>query len=352
MISFYPGPSRVYEKVPDYVQEAYDLGYLSINHRSEEFMSFVKETSTLLKKKLKIPEDYSIFYLSSATECWQIIAQAYELTNYHFYNGAFGNKWFEHTKKIKSNTIGYRYDYLQELRIGELDLSMTDGIICITQNETSNGTQVANKRIAKIRKRYPTHLIAVDATSSMGGVKLEFSHADIWYASVQKCFGLPAGMAIMVCSPKAIEQAKKSNVDTYYNSLVRISSNMDKFQTTHTPNVLDIYLLNKTQSKNKGISKIEKETKTRMDEYYVLIKNKKSITPLVTNPKIKSDTVLVIKSTPEIIESLHLKAKKNNLILGNGYGDLKSSTFRIANFPAIKINEVKKLLSFLDKNID
>jgi phosphoserine aminotransferase len=352
MISFYPGPSRVYEKVPDYVQEAYDLGYLSINHRSEEFMGLVKETSTILKKKLKIPEDYSIFYLSSATECWQIIAQAYELTNYHFYNGAFGNKWFEHTKKIKSNTIGYRFDYLQELKIGELDLSMTDGIICITQNETSNGTQVANKRIAKIRKRYPTHLIAVDATSSMGGIKLEFSHADIWYASVQKCFGLPAGMAVMVCSPKAIELAKKANKNTYYNSLVNIASNMDKFQTTHTPNVLGIYLLNKTQSKNKGISKIERELKNRMIDYYAVFNSKKSIAPLVINDKIKSKTVIVLGSSPEIIEALHIKAQENKLILGNGYGELKSTTFRIANFPAIKKSEVNRLLNFLDKNID
>ena len=352
MISFYPGPSRVYEKVPDYVKQAYDEGYLSINHRSDEFMSLVKETSTIVKKKLKIPEDYSIFYLSSATECWQIIAQAYELTNYHFYNGAFGNKWFEHTKKIKSNTIGYRFDYLQELKIGELDLSMTDGIICITQNETSNGTQVANKRIAKIRKRYPTHLIAVDATSSMGGIKSEFSHADIWYASVQKCFGLPAGMAIMVCSPKAIELAKKSNLDKYYNSLVKIASNMDKLQTTHTPNVLGIYLLNKTQSKNKGISKIEKELKNRMIDYYTLFKSKKSIAPLVINDKIKSETVIVLESTPEIIDALHVKAKENKLVLGNGYGELKSTTFRIANFPAIKKSEVNRLLNFLDKNID
>jgi phosphoserine aminotransferase len=49
MISFYPGPSRVYDEIPKYVQDAARLGVMSINHRSEEFIAISKKTIALLQ---------------------------------------------------------------------------------------------------------------------------------------------------------------------------------------------------------------------------------------------------------------------------------------------------------------
>ena len=66
MISFYPGPSRVHDEIPDYVRDAYKEGILSINHRSAEFMKIVEKITRLLKNKLEIPQDYTIFFTSSA----------------------------------------------------------------------------------------------------------------------------------------------------------------------------------------------------------------------------------------------------------------------------------------------
>ncbi len=75
MISFYPGPSRVEDCIPEYVRDAYNQGVLSINHRSDEFMALTKATIQILKDRLNIPENYSVFFTSSATECWELIAQ-------------------------------------------------------------------------------------------------------------------------------------------------------------------------------------------------------------------------------------------------------------------------------------
>lgn len=350
MITFYPGPSRVYDKVPEYVRQAYDEGILSINHRSPEFMSLLEGTNQLVKKKLNVPDDYQIFYLSSATECWQVIAQSYSGLSYHFYNGAFGKKWFESTKKIKPLTIGYHYDMNKVLNLSELDLSGEDGLICLTQNETSNGTCISNKRIAKIRKEYPYHIIAVDATSSLGGTKLNIENADIWYASVQKCFGLPAGMSIMICSPYALES--RNDCRKYYNSLNAIVENAAKSQTTHTPNVLNLYLLNKVLSNVKNVSKISQVLNERMTAYLDFFSTKSELTPLISNPKVRSQTVLVLQGNPELIVKLKGEAKEEGIILGNGYGEYKNGTFRIANFPAIKNKEINLLIEFLDKSIN
>lgn len=351
MISFYPGPSQVHKKIPEYVQDAYSKGIMSINHRSPESMDLVKSTVELLKERLEVPEGYKVFFVSSATECWEIIAQSFDGISYHFYNGSFGEKWFNTTKKIKPQSIGYQFDLNKELTLGELDLSMEKGLICLTQNETSNGTKISNKRIAKIRNKYEDHLIAIDATSSMAGDYLKFELGDIWYASVQKCFGLPAGMAIMICSPKAIERATTLGENDHYNSLLSIIKNMDSYQTTHTPNVLSIYLLNRVLNDGKAISKVSNQLERRIKSLSEIIGPKKEAQLLISNDKIRSTTVAVIKTTPEITGLLKEKARKNDMILGNGYGPWKSNSIRIANFPAIGNKKFDKLSQFLDRNL-
>ena len=349
MISFYPGPSRVYSKVPQYVKDAYRLGVLGINHRSPGFMGLYDKAVSLLKEKLEIPTEYSVFFTSSATECWEIIAQsAIDESSYHFYNGAFGEKWFRYTSKLNPMTIGYRFDINLKLKTSELDLSAKPGMICITQNETSNGTQVDNRQIEKLRLKYPSHLIAVDATSSMAGVYLDIKNADIWYASVQKCFGMPAGLAVMICSPRALDRAIEINERKHYNSLAFMVEMMEKSQTTYTPNVMGIYLLMRIMESVKSIDKVHEKTLERFKAYHRLL-DTLAMPHLIDNHEVRSHTVIPIKGDPAFVYKIKEEALKNSIVLGNGYGEYKDTTVRIANFPAIKNSEIQTLRSFLKK---
>ena len=219
-----------------------------------------------------------------------------------------------------------------------------DDIICITQNETSNGSQVQMEEIAKID--LDNCLIAVDATSSMAGIELDWVLADIWLASVQKCFGLPAGLGIMVCSPKVMHICEQIDPQNHYNSILNIDKNMQQFQTTHTPNVLGIYLLNRVLKQIPNISATSKRIKKQAQEWYSLLEASSEWEILTKNPATQSDTVIVVKGAPEKIEKLKRKTMESGLILGNGYGKFKSETFRIANFPAINTTEIEKLQSF------
>jgi phosphoserine aminotransferase len=347
MISFYPGPSRVHDEIPVYVKDAARLGIMSINHRSEEFVALSKKTITLLKQKLNIPKSYTVFFTSSATECWEIIAQSWVSDkSYHFYNGSFGQKWYEYTRKIKSGATALPFDREDELDSSKLILEGNNSVICITQNETSNGTQVTNKTIASIKKNNPDHLIAIDATSSMAGVFLDFKAADIWFASVQKCFGLPAGLGIMVCSPAAIAQAKTIKNNRYYNSVVFMDAMMEKWQTPFTPNVLAIYLLMRVLEKSKPIKEVHKITVGRFKEWNSFLQKIKTLKHLVKNKSVHSYTVVPIEGDPSSIAKIKKIGKKKGFLLGEGYGDLKATTFRIANFPAIKNSEINNLKRF------
>ena len=311
-------------------------------------MKISENVIILLKKKLKIPKDYTILYTSSATECWEVIAQSVITgSSYHLFNGAFGNKWYEYTRRLVRGAKDLPFDHEEIIDPDQLKIPKADSVICLTQNETSNGTQVSNTLIHSLRRRYPGNLIAIDATSSMAGIHLDFQAADIWFASVQKCFGLPAGLGIMICSPAAVGRAREKGEKKHYNSLTFMLEMMEKWQTPFTPNVLNIYLLGRVLEASKSIEEVHSKTEERYRLWMDFFSGKQSLRHLVTNRAAHSITVIPIAANETLIRSIKSDAKKNGFLLGEGYGDLKPTTFRIANFPAIKKNEINSLKEFL-----
>jgi len=348
MISFYPGPSRIHDEIPGYVRDAHRLGIMSINHRSDTFVKMSAKTISLLKTRLNIPRSYTVFFTTSATECWEIIAQSLiRGKSYHLYNGSFGQKWFDYTHRLHAQAEPLPFSVDEVVDPGKLIFNLEEGLICLTQNETSNGTQVSNKTIAALQKRNPSYLLAVDATSSMAGVTLDFNNADIWFTSVQKCFGLPAGLGLMVCSPRALELAKTIDEKNHYNSLPFMMQMMEKWQTPFTPNVLNIYLLMRVLENSEPIRAVHKNTVKRYEAWEDFLSKRKTIRHLVNHQAARSFTVLPVAGAPEVIQRIKKKAAREGLLLGEGYGEFKSTTFRIANFPAIRQSEISKLMKFL-----
>ncbi len=332
MITFYPGPSKVYPQVANYAAEAVRSGLVSLNHRSAGFMDIVRETMQLLHTKLAIPDHYHIAFVSSATECWEIVAQSLTAeTSLHPYSGAFGQKWAEYAHRIKS------------------PINLTDAdVLCIVQNETSNGTQVNMAALANFRNDF-SGLIAVDAVSSMAGVTLDWTLADVWFASVQKCFGLPAGLAVLVYSPAALARAEAIGERDHYNSLLFIHENFAKFQTPYTPNGMGIYCLMRVLQQVPPIADIDAIIKRQAADWYNFFEQDMVNSPfrlLINNPAVRSDTVIAVSGSEANIRAVKLAAQQAGITLGNGYGNWKNTTFRIANFPAISEEEIGRLRKF------
>lgn len=334
MITFYPGPSKVYPTVANYAAEAVQSGIVSQNHRSAGFMGIVCETVRLLHEKLAIPADYHIALVSSATECWEIVAQSLTTkTTLHPTSGAFGEKWREYAHRIRPYPTG------------ESD------ILCVVQNETSNGTQVSREQLAKWRQEVPaTWLIAVDAVSSMAGIALDWEQADVWFASVQKCFGLPAGLAVLVYSPRALERATAIGERAHYNSLLFIHENFSNYQTPYTPNGLGIYCLMRVLQQVPPIAEVDTLTRQRATDWYRFFEQEAAHLPvqlLISDPGFRSQTVIAVEGAEADIKAIKTAAQEAGITLGNGYGKWKDTTFRIANFPAITDEEIDALKSFL-----
>jgi phosphoserine aminotransferase len=347
MLNFYPGPSKLYPEVRNYLTDAYDEGILGAPHRGEQFVQLSRTVVGSLKRRLNIPQDYSIFFTSSATECWEILTQSLTKTkSFHIYNGSFGEKWHEYAKKLRPASEGMRFDINEPMPLDALDISTDTELICFTQNETSNGTQVSATTILNLQNRYRDTLTAVDATSSMAGLNLKYIKADIWFASVQKCFGLPPGLAVLVCSPRAIFRAKQMNERNHYNSLVFMHEKMLNYQTTHTPNILNIYLLKRMLEDRSFIKQIDIDLTDRANDLYEFFGQFTEFKLLIENEEVRSKTVIALEANERVVEDVKKRALHHNIRLGNGYGPWQRNTFRIANFPAIADEEYEELKRF------
>lgn len=362
--NFYPGPSKVYPQVKDWLNEAYETDILSIQHRSQKFMQMYESIIQNLQSKFNIPKDYTIVFTSSATECWHILNDNFsEINAYHFYNGTFGQKWFEYRKlNYPQITFGIEFGMNEEIenilfqQIPQISNSLNNqpNIICLCQNETSNATQISQKTLSEIRQNRKNDFIFVDATSSFGGQNLNFQDADAWFASVQKCFGLPAGLGILVLSPRLIDFYQNNNKENFtknhkpkrYNELSFLLEKAKQFQTTYTPNILGIYLLSKVMEFVPTISITSQKLEKRAEDLYDFLEaNGYKI--LIENKEVRSQTVLAIELNEPKVSFLKQKAKENNIVLGNGYGNWKENTFRIANFPQHTDEDFEKLKEFL-----
>jgi phosphoserine aminotransferase len=344
MYFFYPGPAKLHPMVPQWTTEIFEEGLTSRNHRSAEIIACYRKAIEGLQKKLSIPPDYTVVFISSATECWEILAQSFPKDTFtHVFNGAFGAKWAGISQKLGNTVHSIRYS--PEAPLPDRELPASDWI-CLTHCETSNGTYIAENLIVSIKKQYPERLFAIDATSSLGGIRIPWEATDYVFASVQKCLGLPSGMAVLVCSPQAAERALQQNVTKHYNSLANSLPLAQQYQTTHTPNILAICLLMKLMESIEPIQLIDRQLQERATQWYEWLEQQ-GFSLLIRNAAVRSPTVIAVQAAEHEIAHIKSAASQSGFVLGNGYGEWKNTTFRIANFPAITNQEVMALQEFL-----
>ncbi len=349
-VSFYPGPSQLYPEVEHYLTDAYRSGILSMNHRSAAFMDLLAQTVAALSEKLALPAEYEIYFTSSATECWEIIAQSLiGHRSLHAFNGAFGQKWYEYTRRLFPDCVAQPFGVDEPLDVAGIASVEQADVLCLTHNETSNATAISSELLLASRHAF-AGLIAVDATSSMAGVALPWEAADVWFASVQKCFGLPPGLGVLIVSPRAVEQAQRVADHRHYNSLLFVRENFLKNQTPYTPNTLAIYLLYRVMQQVSPIRQIDVQTRQRAQAWYALLE-KLPVAPLVGNEAVRSPTVVAFRGEGLFIGKLKERALIEGIVLGNGYGEWKNTSVRIANFPAITDEDIHRLRVFLQNNI-
>jgi len=338
-INFTPGPSQLYITTESHVKTAFKTGVPSISHRSKEFESFYAEAVNGLKELFQIPNNFHIVFTASATEIWERSIQSLVVNeSLHYVNGAFSKKYFEIAQQLGRNPL--YIEVKDGLGFNNIESSIGNPeLIALTHNETSTGISLSTDYIHSFRNKFPNSLISVDAVSSLPYPKFDFTKIDMLYFSVQKGFGLPAGLGVWIVNDKCVAKAdfllsKGYSVGSYH-SLPSLISMTTKNQTPETPNVLGIYLLAKVTGDflRRGLTAIRQETDYKAAILYQALENVGYAKPFVKDVDLRSKTVIVAETsehTKAIVEALQAKG----LYPGDGYGKAKATQLRFANFPA------------------
>ncbi len=358
MITFNPGPSQLSPETESDIHRAISDGIVSISHRSSKFTDISRECINGLRELLQIPSDYRVFYFDSATHVWHsMVVSLVEKQTFHFVNGAFSSKARDAAVALHKHAISDEVAWGEQNDFSTAEIPHESELVTACYNETSTGVRMLPKDITLLRTKAPNTILAVDITSCGGAVPMTVSDADIWYFSVQKCFGLPAGLAIAIVSPRAYERAlslhKKGATHAGIWGWENLEETMlnDKYQTPHTPNVLNIFLLAeqcKRWNKSGGLSPIVQETERKMALIDAWIGGHAALSQFVPGTVHRSTTVRTVSADPDWISRAKEACKHDGITLGTGYGKIKSSTLRIANFPAITEHMLEKLFKAID----
>ncbi|HAI75186.1 MAG TPA: phosphoserine aminotransferase [Microscillaceae bacterium] len=355
---FTPGPAQLYPTAQAHLQQALELQIPSISHRSRQFQAIYQQCFEALKALLHIPADFAVLFTGSATEIWErIILNCSERGSFHLVNGAFSEKFYEVAAQLKHNPIkqeaalGEGFDPAEVIEV--LRLCDTAEIVGLTHNETSAGVSMPEAHLHQIAAACPEKLTFVDMVSSAPYPRLDYGLIDSAYFSVQKGFGLPAGLGVWIVGPRCLAKAQQiaqSGKPMGALTLMDLWKNFEKFQTPATPNVLAIYLLGKVAEDmlRQGIDHIRQDIEQKAKALYDYLGSSSIMQPFVRNEAVRSQTVVVADldiAQSKIMERLQRKG----FVVGTGYKEYKEKHLRIANFPATTWADIENLIKEFKK---
>ena len=346
-----PGPTEVSQEI------LREQTHPMIGHRSKDFSKLYAGITEKLAKFFELPTDYKPTVTTASGALWFDIVGRSIVKNKALVcaNGAFSERFgkairycgktadfleVEWGKVVKPDAVA------EKLETGEYDT------VTVCHNESSTGARSPIHEIGKlIRRDYPNVVLAIDSVSSMAGDKILPSEigCDVIFASTQKCFALPPGLAVALVSDRALERANQVPNRGAYTNLVEIFEFEKKHQTPSTPNIPLFYALNKRMDLllEETYDKVYQRHKD-MSEYTQQWAKKHF--ELFPEQGYESITVSCVKNTlGKNFKALSEKLAEKGFSIGNGYGKLKDVTFRIGHMGEWNTAGIKQVLSLIDE---
>ncbi len=347
---FTPGPAHLYPTFSAHLHQALEDQIGSISHRSKQFKAIYQHTYEQLKVLLSIPDNFAILFTGSATEIWERILQScVEEQSFHLVNGSFSRRFYEFAGELGKKATKLEVPFGKGFDIHQITVPAEAELVCLTHNETSSGVSMPVADIHALKKSHPDKLFAVDMVSSAPYPAIDYALIDCAFFSVQKGFGMPAGLGVWIVNETCLQKAetlkqKGARVGTYH-SLPSLWNKFKTFETPATPNVLWIYLLGKIAEdmNRKGIAAIRRETEEKAALLYNFIKGSTLLQAFVENPAHRSQTV-VVADVKNGAAGLIAQLSQRGFVIGSGYGTYKEKQIRIANFPAVSAEDIQKII--------
>ncbi len=341
---FIPGPTNI----PEGLRKACDMP--TIDHRSPLFGQILHPARAGVKKVLKSTEAEVFIFPSTGTGGWEtalsnclnagdkILAAR---------NGMFSHRWIDMCQRhaldvqIVETPWGHGLPADRYEEILTADTGHEIKAVLATHNETATGVKsdIAAVRAALDAAGHPA-LLFVDGVSSIGSMDFRFDEwgVDVAVTGSQKGFMLPAGLAIVGFSPRAMEATKSATLPRTFFDVHDMAKGYDANAYPYTPAVGLMNGLNEacTMLLAEGLdsvfarhSRIASGVRAAVDAWGLEL--------CAASPDVYSDTVSAIR-TPYGFNGTDIvthAAQAYGVAFGVGLGEVAGKVFRIGHLGSL-----------------
>jgi phosphoserine aminotransferase len=227
----------------------------------------------------------------------------------------------------------------------------------LTHNETSTGVMM---EISRPGTGGRDALVAVDATSGAGGLRVDPTQFDAYYFAPQKCFASDGGLWVALLSPAAIARVERiagsgrwvpSSLDL---RIALKNSRLD--QTYNTPALATLFLFVdqiEWMLTGGGLEWAAARSDRSAEILYGWAESSSYATPFVAKPDERSRVVGTIDLADGIDALAVSKAlRANGIVDTESYRKLGRNQIRIGMFPAIEPSDVEALTKCIDHVVE
>lgn len=354
---FGSGPSKVRSEAIEALARAAD-GYLGTSHRQATVKFQVAALRNGLSELLALPDGYEILLGNGGTTLfWD--AMAFGLIDKRSQHLSFGEFSSKFAAAVRAAPHLAEPDVIESPAGTHPDpVARADiDLYALTQNETSTGVMTP---VARPSGASDDALVAVDATSAVGGLRFDPPEVDVYYFAPQKGLAADGGLWLAACSPRGVARIETmASSDRWVPASLDLKIALDnsrKDQTYNTPALATIFLAAQQVewiNSNGGLDWSAGRCDRSAEILYGWADKAHYATPFVSEPTERSHVVATI-DFDDSIDALTVAAvlRANAIVDTEPYRKLGRNQLRIAMFPAIDPDDVEALTRCIDHVID
>lgn len=354
---FGSGPSKVRPEAVEALA-AVSSTYLGTSHRQKTVKSVVGSLRDGLRQLFSLPDGYEVALGNGGTTCFWDAATfgLIERKSQHLSFGEFSSKFA--TASSDAPHLDDPEIIASEVGTHPMPVARDDvDLYALTHNETSTGVMMPIAR--PVGARPPADgggLVAVDATSGAGGLRVDPTQFDAYYFAPQKCFGSDGGLWVALLSPAAQDRiAAIAATGRWVPASMDLTIALDNSkldQTYNTPALATIFLFDHQVAwfnKQGGMEFSAGRCDRSSEILYTWADNSDFATPFVTRPEDRSRVVGTIDFDDSIdAATVAAVLRANGIVDTEPYRKLGRNQLRIAMFPAVDPDDVASLCACIN----
>ena len=362
-----PGPSQLLDGMAEAAARYLASGEAGLNHRSPEFTERMELLERRLRDALALPADFSLYFVSSATYAMELgVRNLVRRRTAALRLGAFSERFASVAaltgRQVETFSLepGTSLPSWLEAHPGRTTRDFFAApawqeaeawLLC--HNETATGTALPLELLPPPDDDAPLRL--VDCVSSAGAQRLPWERADLWFFSVQKAFGCPPGLAVILAGPRARVRAAELEAEGRdtgaWFSFARLEDNARRHQSPCTPNSLGLVLLLEAAARlgSEGLERVETRVRALRDACQAWLAAHPLLMPAVPCAADRSLTVTALRRRDGApLGGLVRRLRARGVVVGGGYGDWREGSLRLAHFPAHVPEDLRQVQDEID----